>query len=559
MTRSGARGDPPARMRCSARSLLLGGCGFAVLLALLALSGCRGREAARRPRLVVLYAACSLARDQLSPYAPERRFTPNLQRFAEGGLVFRRHVTEAEQSGITYASLFTGCQADCHGVYRHPSVLNGAIYQISEAFRDAGFDTWFWSGQRMGGAEYGYGQGVAPRQSFLRVPEDRLSYTANDADFAALLERLERDPAYTAFVQIGLTLTHSPYHHYATPEVVEEFRARHPEADPGLSPEDHARLLALYDRYRLPLQWNYPETVEKLRRHEDEAQRLREGDEAKLAALLELLYQAAVWQLDALFGQWLDSIEAAGLLDESLIAFTADHGELLYRENALYKWTHGLELAPEVLNVPLIVRAPASGVRPGDYDAVTRSIDVFPTLAGLAGVPIPGSAQVVGVDLSPALRGEEEPPELVAFFHTSTLGPNLLEQFAGDRDHTGDGRIEAGPLAPYTQVVRRVPREDVAFCWVGARKRDQVFKKTFDGSAWRFEAYDLAMDPEETRSRFDPNDPEHRRMAAELDAYQARLLRGPYSRTELSSEDIEKLTALGYLGGAPTGEPQRAP
>ena len=48
-------------------------------------------------------------------------------------------------------------------------------------------------------------------------------------------------------------------------------------------------------------------------------------------------------------------------------------------------------------------------------------------------------------------------------------------------------------------------------------------------------------------------------MAAELDAYQARLLRGPYSRTELSSEDIEKLTALGYLGGAPTGEPQRAP
>jgi hypothetical protein len=147
----------------------------------------------------------------------------------------------------------------------------------------------------------------------------------------------------------------------------------------------------------------------------------------------------------------------------------------------------------------------------------------------------------------------------VAFFHTSTLGPNLLEQFAGDRDHTGDGRIEASPLAPYTQLLRRIPREDVAFVWVGARRGDAVFKKTFDGSRWRFEAYDLATDPQEARSRFDPGDPEHRRMAAELDAYQARLLRGPYSRTELSAEDIEKLTALGYLEGAPTGETPPSP
>jgi arylsulfatase A-like enzyme len=546
-------------MRCSARSLPIRGSALVALLALTFL-GCRAPDATqRRPRLVVLYAACSLARDHLSPYDPSRRFTPNLRRFAERGLVFRRHMTEAEQSGIAYASLFTGCQADCHGVYRHPVALNGALYQISEAFRDAGFDTWFWSGQRMGGAEYGYGQGVSPQHSLLRAPEDRLSYTANDADFASLLDRLKHDPGYTAFVQIGLTLTHSPYPYYATPEVVEAFRERHPEEDPGLSPQDHARLLDLYGRYRLALEWNYPETVEKLRQHPDEAQRLREGDEAKLAALLEFVYEAAVWQLDALFGRWLDSIEAAGLLDESLIAFTADHGEILYRENSLYKWTHALELAPEVLAVPLILRAPALGVPAGPYDAVTRSIDVFPTLAGLAGVPIPAAAQVVGVDLSRALRGEEKPPELVAFFHTSTLAPNLIEQFAGDRDYTGDGKIEAGPLAPYTQVVRRIPREDVAFCWVGARKGDVVFKKTFDGSSWRFEAYDLARDPHETRSLFDPRDPEHRLMAGELDAYQARLLRGPYSRTELTSEDIEKLTALGYLDAAPAEEPAPAP
>jgi arylsulfatase A-like enzyme len=199
------------------------------------------------------------------------------------------------------------------------------------------------------------------------------------------------------------------------------------------------------------------------------------------------------------------------------------------------------------------VRAPALGVAPGRYAALTRSIDVFPSLAGLAGVAIPASAQVEGRDLSAAWVGRQAPPELVAFFHTTTLAPHLLEQFAGDRDYTGDGRIDAGPLAPYTQVVRRVPREDVAFVWVGARRRDSVFKKTFDGTRWSYEAYDLAADPQETRNLFDPQDPGHRSMAGELDAYQRRLLRGPWARTELTPEDVERLTALGYLEGAGGG------
>jgi arylsulfatase A-like enzyme len=529
---------------------LAGACGALVGLLSLVVLGCGASDVPLRPRLVVLYTACTLARDFLSPYSPARRFTPNFQRFADASLVFDRHVTEAEQSGIAYASLFSGCQADCHGVYRHPSRVREDVYQISEAFRDAGFETYFWSGQPMAGAEYRYGQGVPPGHTYVRERTDVLSYTANDPEFAALLERLGRHPDAAAFVQINLTLTHSPYHLYATPEVVARFRRRHPEEDPKLPAEDEARLLALYDRYRLPLQWNYPETVEKLRRHEDPAFRLGEGDVEKLAALLEFLYEAAVHQLDGLFGSWLDSIEAAGLLDESLIVLTADHGEVLHRENSLFKWSHGLELAPEVLGVPLIVRAPALGVVPGRYAAVTRSIDVFPTLAGLAGVEIPASTPLEGRDLSAAWLGKQDPPELVAYFHTTMLGPHLLEQFAGDRDYTGDGRIEAGPLAPYTQVVRRVPREDAAFVWVGARRLDTVFKKTFDGTRWSYEVYDLAADPQEARNLFDPGDPEHRSMAGELDAYQGRLLRGPWLRTELTPEDVERLTALGYLEGA---------
>jgi arylsulfatase A-like enzyme len=542
------RGVPP-RLACVC---------IAIGLVLGAALGCTPPRDAQRPRLVVLYTTCTLRKDFLDPYAPERRLTPNLARFARESVVFERHVSEAEQSGIAFASIFCGCQADVHGVYRHPGTLGPHVLQVSEAFRDAGYDTFFWSGHPMAAPDLGYGRGVPPRHRHPRVLEEPLPYTANDAEFAALLERLRTDPTYRAFVHVTNTLTHDPYQRNATPELVERFLEQRPGAGSGLALDERRRLIAIYDAYRLPLQWNFPETVERLRQAEDPALRLREGDVERLSALLELLYAVSVHRFDELFGRWLDSIEAAGLLDESLIAFTADHGEALQREGLLFKWTHGLELAPEVLNVPLVVRAASLGVAPGRYPGVTRSIDVFPTLAGLAGIALPEEAPIEGVDLSPVLRGEAEPPDLVALFHTTTLGPHLLEQFSG-RDFTGDGRADAGPLAPYTLVMQRYPREDVALCWVGARRRDLVVKKVFDGERWHYEAYDAAEDPHETRNVFDARDAAHREMAAALDAYQERLLRGRFARTSLGPDDLEKLRALGYLAEPQDAPPPRVP
>ena len=55
----------------------------------------------------------------------------------------------------------------------------------------------------------------------------------------------------------------------------------------------------------------------------------------------------------------------------------------------------------------------------GTWDEVTRSIDLFPTLLGLSGIAMPGSSGVEGVDLSPALRGRQQAPELLAYSHTA--------------------------------------------------------------------------------------------------------------------------------------------
>ncbi len=506
----------------SARVLAL----FAPLLALVA--SCSSDDGRKPPRLVVLYASCSLNKDYLAPYDSSVRFTPNFARFAEEAVVFERHVTEAGQSGISFASLFSGVQAYSHGAYRHPVRLGEHLHMVTEVFAGAGYETFFWSGQRMGSVELNYGQGVPPGNAWQRSPKDKDTYTANDAQFRAILDKLEADPDYRAFVLINLTLSHSPYHLYATKDVMADFIRRFPD-EMTVDLDTYERMIELYADNRLPLQWNFRETVETLGLSEDEVD--------VLAACLDVTYRACIWKLDEYFGRWLDSIEASGQLDDSLIAFTSDHGEILRRENAWYQWTHGLQLAPEVLDVAFLLRGPAAGVRPQRYGEVTRSVDVLPTMAGLCGIGLPEDAPIEGTNLAPALRGAAPPPRQLAYSHTTTLGPDLLATFAD-----------------WKPVIERNPTEDVLWNQVRVRDRDMVFKwLQTSPQDWNFVAYDLAKDPGETRDVFDASNPAHVRMGELLRDYKELLTRGyldPITspRMPTREEELEVLKGLGYVG-----------
>ena len=136
-------------------------------LSLAIATGCT--PAPRPPRLVVLYAPCTVNKDYLAPYAEQVTYTPHLARFARDSAVFTRHYTEAGQSGIAYASIFSGGQADHHKAFRHPVHLPDELNLAAEIFADAGYETFFWNGHRMASHELGYGQGVDRSNAFRRM------------------------------------------------------------------------------------------------------------------------------------------------------------------------------------------------------------------------------------------------------------------------------------------------------------------------------------------------------------------------------------------------------
>jgi arylsulfatase A-like enzyme len=498
-----------------------------LLAAFAGANGCRaGKDEPGEPRLVVLYATCTLSRHYLGPYNPDVSFTPALDAFAEEGTVFSRHQTESGQSGVAFASLFSGTQADRHGVYRHPSWLDDESFLIAEAFAARGYDTHFWSGHPMAGADINYGQGVPPEHVYTR-PHDDLdwaSLTADDAEFGAILDRLERDGSYRVFIQVLFTLTHAPYTDI-DPRDLADFQREFPDQWPSFSEDEAAQFRRRDRRQRRRLEKDFPAVV---RERGWSAEDIR-----GLALFLEGYYKASVHALDTRFGRLVRSIREAGLLDESLIAFTADHGETLWRDHTLFKWSHGLQLSPDVIQVPLIVRLPGRGGVPV-YPGVSRSIDIHPTLLGLAGLPLKEAERIEGVDLSAAVLGDEPAPPLRAFSHTMPLNPQRVATFRG------------------WLASRIYPSTDVRLMWTAVRDGDTFVRRCrSEGGQWNTEAFDLAVDPGAARNVFDPDLPLHRDLARELEAYKARLVEQHDAREgeqRLQEEEVtERLRALGYV------------
>lgn len=499
----------------------------ALLVTLVTASGCgRSESEPPSPRLVLLFATCSVSRHHLGPYNPAVRYTPQLSAFAREGTVFQRHQTEAGQSGVAYASIMTGTQADQHGVYRHPWRLRDDVYLLAEAFADEGYETHFWSGHPMASADLNYGQGVRPANVHVRRwrQADVDSLTANDAEMGAILDRLKAQRSYRAFVQVCFTLTHSPYTD-VDPEAVADFRRGFPDEWPDLPDDEVARWARRYQRHMRRLEWDFPNVIRERNRSEEDVRRLALSAEAH--------YKASIHLLDRLFGKLVQSIRAAGLLEDSLIAFTADHGETLLRNHQLFKWTHGLQLSPDVIQVPLIVRLPARrGVE--RYVGVSRSIDLYPTLLGLAGLPVPEGKGIAGVDLSAAVLGRESPPTLRAFSHTMPLTPELVAEF--------DGWL----------VSRIHPSTDVGLVWTAVRDGDTYarLRRSEDGQ-WIKEAFDLEDDPAAERDLFDPSIRLHGELARELESYKRHLVdrhsEHQHEQTLHEEEVKARLRALGYI------------
>jgi iduronate 2-sulfatase len=107
-------------------------------------------------------------------------------------------------------------------------------------------------------------------------------------------------------------------------------------------------------------------------------------------------YYATVTYMDEQVGRIIDELERLKLRESTAIVFLSDHGYHL-GEHTFWQKSN---LHEEVVRVPLIVSVP--GIQPGKTNAITELVDIYPSLAELAGLKVP--AEVQGKSFVPVLR-----------------------------------------------------------------------------------------------------------------------------------------------------------
>lgn len=125
-------------------------------------------------------------------------------------------------------------------------------------------------------------------------------------------------------------------------------------------------------------------------------------------------YHAHVSAIDDELGRLMAALDELGIAENTILVYSSDHGSML--------GSHGLgskrQPYEESIRVPFLARAPGLIPAGRRLDPLFGTIDIMPTLCGLAGVCIPEGC--VGLDFAPALRGERGPePESQFLMHIS--------------------------------------------------------------------------------------------------------------------------------------------
>jgi len=225
-------------------------------------------------------------------------------------------------------------------------------------------------------------------------------------------------------------------------------------------------------------------------------------------------YDGEIVQTDRQIARLIDGFRQLGLYKNTVVVFTADHGEEFQEHGGIWHDT----IYEEVLRVPLIVRVP--GRVPGKSPEPARQVDLMPTVLAALGVDPP--ADLPGRDLLTTRDSDAGPQAL--FFERDV--PSLYRQ--------------RGVLLGQAKliVVERVPDE-----LVPPGPPEPPPQPGLRAGVYLF---DLAKDPQEKRNRVE-EDPE---LAAKLLAllrghFEGEIAEGP--NVDLDPELQKRLRALGYL------------
>ncbi len=466
--------------------------------------------------------------DHMSLYGHGRPTTPHLKKWAADALVFDNCLSIASTTIPSHASMFTNLLPCEHGADNTHHQLQSTYTTLPEIFQQHGYQTCMYSENPYISDEIGFGQGfetifhpwdeqyrdqVASEISRKMAPglrNSKLASQLRNTDTSRwslvacgdlgrrLVTQWSRDREIDRpfFIFMNLMEAHTPI---ITPEI---YRKR--MMTPGQIEQSYVLNTAP------AAHWSY-------------IFNLSEYTVAELENIAAT-YDAALAELDELLYLLLDSLEQAGMLSNTIVILTADHGEHLGEHHLL---DHQYSLYQPLLNVPLVIHYPPL-VKAGRSSQPVSNMDIYPTLLELAGI----ESTINPSDYSISLLSPVADRARIADYPTAHRSQiNIAAREHPDWDP-----------APYLRSLQCVQMEPYKFI----RSSDD-----------QHELYNLNVDPLETRNLFSQEPLVGQQMSDRLTEIfeTGRRPSEEVPAAALSDEQRRALESLGYVGSGDTDQP----
>ena len=366
-------------------------------------------QGAEKPN--VLFLICDDLNCDIGCYGHPLVKTPNIDRLAQRGVRFDQAHCQYPLCGPSRASFMTGLYADQTLVRRNTVYIREHIPNVntmSQMFRDAGYfatrigKIYHYNVPKhigTGGHDdpYSWNRTINPRGRD-KDEEDKI-FTLKKGTFGATLSWLAAEgtdeqqtdgiaateasrllhqhakDGSSFFMAVGLFRPHTPY----------------------VAPKKYFDMHPLESVIVPEVPDGYLTTIPPAARKSITRRKEQLNLDPKIAQQAIQAYYASISFADAQVGRVLNTLEESGLADNTIVVFTSDHGYHMGEHGHYQKTT----LFENATRVPLVMAGPGIA-RGADSKSMAEMVDFYPTLAELAGLPIPEF--VSGVSLAATLR-----------------------------------------------------------------------------------------------------------------------------------------------------------
>ena len=328
---------------------------------------------ADRPN-IILIVMDTVRADSLSCYQPEKETTPNIDSVAKEGTLFLNAISPSPWTLPAHASIFTGLypsqhEADWRSMYLDEEYLTLAEHLSEFGYQTVGLTENPWVSKNRGlaqGFKDFYELYVYPRSAVIPRVIDKFrkilfNYreTREHAEDTVkvfkswIYKNYNKKNSKPFFAFLNMMPAHLP--NYSRPQFMFSNPSR--EDLEKIEPVNQ-----IPERFYLP----------HFRLNERELR------------LMHSLYEGDVAYLDSKLGELFNFLEDSGVLDNTVLILTSDHGENFGEHNLI---EHQFCLYNSLLHVPLIIRYPPEIELDSKNHDLVSTIFLFQTIVDLAGIP----------------------------------------------------------------------------------------------------------------------------------------------------------------------------